>query len=91
MREAWAGNGRGMREAWAPPRRCAIPLVTAKTAKPTVDLGADVRFSTVGNCKSAKTHGTVGVADSNFLPWVMAKMRKPTVCPTGLTAVFYRW
>ena len=38
--EAWAGNGRGMRGAWAPPRRCAIPLVTAKTALPTVGVGA---------------------------------------------------
>ena len=34
---------------------------------------------TVGNGENAKTHGTVSGPDSDFLPWVTAKMQKPTV------------
>ena len=38
---------------------------------------------TVGNGENAKTHGTVSGPDSDFLPWVTAKVRKPTVRATG--------
>ena len=49
------------------------------------------RRHTVGNGENAKIHGTVSGPDSDYVPWVTAKVRKPTVGIGGDSPISYRW
>lgn len=77
MREARAGNGRGVGVQWA---RHAQGVGSAST----------MRY-TVGNGKNGITHGRRWGLMRGFLPLVTAKTQLPTVHLAIQCAIFYRW
>lgn len=67
------------------------PIHTVGNGENVKTYGTSDRRHTVGNVENVKTHGTVGVPDSDFVPWVTAKVRKPTVGIGMGRSILYRW